>query len=246
MTERPKLLKVVGVRLCSIEGCDRKHYGKGFCNTHYAAARRGPAEPHKAIRACAVEGCLRSHRAKGLCSPHYMEHRRASNPAYKSKQLAATRRRNRERYREDPEFRRTKNAASKKWSESNKEHHAALILQWGKDHPQRRREIDLRSSAKRRTLSAVINPSGILEAIASGMRDCPCAKCGAPGPSQIDHILPLAWADIPEVAAVLGFPWAYQPLCGSCNSSKGARRVEVFVKLEPWQIEMLTAAAKAR
>jgi hypothetical protein len=37
---------------CSIDGCDREHYAKGWCYTHYARARRNNGDPqaNKPIR----------------------------------------------------------------------------------------------------------------------------------------------------------------------------------------------------
>ena len=60
-------------RLCSVEGCERKHYAKGFCRTHYARMSRGapldrPIQRHGGpVKFCSVEGCDRGNRAKGFC-----------------------------------------------------------------------------------------------------------------------------------------------------------------------------------
>jgi hypothetical protein len=40
------------VRRCSVDGCDRKHYGNGYCNGHYLQARAGktptgPVRPNR-------------------------------------------------------------------------------------------------------------------------------------------------------------------------------------------------------
>lgn len=59
-----------GAKLCSIEGCHKKHVAKGLCGWHYQIAR-------DAIRpACSVERCESPERAKGLCANHYAYHRR--------------------------------------------------------------------------------------------------------------------------------------------------------------------------
>jgi hypothetical protein len=51
---------------CTVEGCDRKHYGKGFCSKHYASNRRA-----NNTRQCSVEGCIRSYVSSGYCGAHY-------------------------------------------------------------------------------------------------------------------------------------------------------------------------------
>lgn len=92
------------------------------------------------------------------------------------------------------------------------------------------RRLKAAHEATRRSIERGIDPAGIQAAFDSGMREHQCAKCGEPGPSEIDHLLPKRWArDCHEVAAVLGQPWAYQPLCAPCNASKGARWIEVYV-----------------
>lgn len=58
----------------------------------------------------------------------------------------------------------------------------------------------------------------------------PCARCGAPGPSTVDHIVPISWIkSIPEARTACEDVACYQPLCGPCNSSKGNRGVWAFV-----------------
>ena len=60
-------------RVCSIEGCDRKHEALGYCKLHYRRFRAGtpldgtlPPKPK-----CSVEGCSRDSRALGMCMSHY-------------------------------------------------------------------------------------------------------------------------------------------------------------------------------
>lgn len=62
------------VRRCSIDGCERAHYGHGFCELHWKRSRvHGDPNyvPSADERLCEVVGCLRRHRAKGLCASHY-------------------------------------------------------------------------------------------------------------------------------------------------------------------------------
>jgi hypothetical protein len=63
-------------RACSIEGCERKHYGNGYCNVHYKRAQdgrdlRAPVREVNPKRSCKIDKCQRKHRAKGYCAVHY-------------------------------------------------------------------------------------------------------------------------------------------------------------------------------
>lgn len=74
------------MRLCSVEGCGRKHWATGLCNTHLARANRlgdpGPAEVREYHERgpCTVAGCDQTTEARGLCAMHYMRDRRTGSP----------------------------------------------------------------------------------------------------------------------------------------------------------------------
>lgn len=66
-------------RYCSVDGCERVHFGLGYCSAHYRKFRLygdpegsayGPKPP------CSVEGCGKTSHKKGLCNPHYIRQRR--------------------------------------------------------------------------------------------------------------------------------------------------------------------------
>jgi hypothetical protein len=64
------------MKLCGIEGCGNKHYGKGLCSKHYQRWRYhgSTAEgPHALVneKPCAVPDCDRIARTRGLCTKHY-------------------------------------------------------------------------------------------------------------------------------------------------------------------------------
>lgn len=65
------------MKICSIEECGRKHYGRGYCRMHYKRWR-AHGDPEKTLRpvpktACAFEGCEnRGPYVRGWCSTHYM------------------------------------------------------------------------------------------------------------------------------------------------------------------------------
>lgn len=52
-------------KVCSVEGCGKRHKGLGLCNTHYTAFRRQSGAP------CAVSGCAAPSVCRGWCSTHY-------------------------------------------------------------------------------------------------------------------------------------------------------------------------------
>mgnify|MGYP003588338986 CR=1 FL=1 len=98
-----KELTPIGARrtVCSVEGCDGKHYARGYCryhynrkmtcdipncpDTHYA---RGLCKRHyqkmqrdsPAKRLCEHEGCEGKHYGRGLCAKHYKRLQRSEMP----------------------------------------------------------------------------------------------------------------------------------------------------------------------
>lgn len=57
-------------RLCTVEGCGKKHCARGFCNTHWAQWRTAHAPR------CGVEGCDRPLHGNELCKAHYARWKR--------------------------------------------------------------------------------------------------------------------------------------------------------------------------
>lgn len=55
------------------------------------------------------------------------------------------------------------------------------------------------------------------------VRQQPCAKCGAPPPSEVDHIVPLQFGGEDNEANL-------QPLCVRCHKRKTARQKSVAGK----------------
>lgn len=61
---------------CSIEGCDREVYSRGWCHKHYRQATRGtgtPSAPPPEQRRCNVDGCEEPTSGRGRCLAHYRE-----------------------------------------------------------------------------------------------------------------------------------------------------------------------------
>ena len=75
-------------RTCSVDGCERKHSGRGYCDAHLqrvkATGSPGPAEiePRQPDARCAVEGCGKPIRGggNGLCNAHYIRKRKTGDP----------------------------------------------------------------------------------------------------------------------------------------------------------------------
>jgi hypothetical protein len=64
------------ISYCSVDGCEERCVGHGFCRKHYKRWRKygDPSVTHRAYRnpsACSVEGCPDRVLAKGLCERHY-------------------------------------------------------------------------------------------------------------------------------------------------------------------------------
>lgn len=66
------------MRVCAVEGCEKPHYARGWCNKHYQRWWQhgdplggGPERQTRGVGVCSVEGCDRPHRGRGWCRMHY-------------------------------------------------------------------------------------------------------------------------------------------------------------------------------
>lgn len=67
------------------DGCNRQHFAKGWCKTHYYRWRKdgvpGPAEIWNRKRGtCSMPGCERPHYGRGYCSPHWQRWNTSGDP----------------------------------------------------------------------------------------------------------------------------------------------------------------------
>ncbi len=69
-------------RLCTVESCDRQHFGHGLCNTHYRRWRKH-GDPHLGAKGrgrCGIDGCDGPHYSRGWCRIHYCRWLRHGDP----------------------------------------------------------------------------------------------------------------------------------------------------------------------
>jgi len=63
-------------RSCCVQGCDRPHHARGYCQQHYDEFRKKNRNSDKTgnssdRKVCSVPGCNRFHHARGYCKMHY-------------------------------------------------------------------------------------------------------------------------------------------------------------------------------
>jgi hypothetical protein len=55
---------------CKIDGCDKDVRGKGYCDRHYRAWRRGKLPKPRYTR-CHAQGCTKAGTRRSLCPEHF-------------------------------------------------------------------------------------------------------------------------------------------------------------------------------
>lgn len=81
-------------RVCSVEGCDRPHEAKGYCNAHYlqywkyGEIKRAEVKERKNHTGCLVEGCPDNHYCRGYCVRHYNQTLKHGEIKFKNRVLS--------------------------------------------------------------------------------------------------------------------------------------------------------------
>lgn len=71
--------RAIKIRRCEIEGCEKKHFGLGYCRSHHSQFKRGvlgTVRRYDSSKGCSMEGCDDKHYAKDLCKKHWEQQRR--------------------------------------------------------------------------------------------------------------------------------------------------------------------------
>lgn len=70
------------MRICTVEGCERQHAARGWCQKHYARWRKhgdplAVGVPYRrAARTCFIMGCEAKATRRGMCDTHYRRYRK--------------------------------------------------------------------------------------------------------------------------------------------------------------------------
>lgn len=68
---------------CSINKCESKHYGKGYCSKHYwRLYRHGNTNKITFPEICSIKVCENKCHAKGYCDKHYAKFKKYGDPLF--------------------------------------------------------------------------------------------------------------------------------------------------------------------
>jgi 5-methylcytosine-specific restriction endonuclease McrA len=95
------------------------------------------------------------------------------------------------------------------------ERFAEYSRRWVERHPERARARGDVQNNRRRARKAGNDTRVVTAADMAHIRRQPCCACGAPGPSTVDHLIPVARGGRHAIGNLI-------PLCRRCNPSKGA------------------------
>lgn len=106
---------------------------------------------------------------------------------------------------------------SRKWYEENKEHVRKRSLAWSEKNPDKRRAIAHARRAREMNAEGRFTDDEFTALCESYGNKC--LRCGCEGKLTADHVVPLVAGGTNKIDNI-------QPLCKSCNSSKGTKIVD--------------------
>jgi 5-methylcytosine-specific restriction endonuclease McrA len=106
-------------------------------------------------------------------------------------------------------------AENKAWREANQDRVRENIRRWRREN---REHSNLMSRLKKQRRRAAGNLTHADWSLVLAVYGSACLSCGK-DEATIDHVVPISLGGLNDIANV-------QPLCGSCNSSKGARWID--------------------
>lgn len=220
---------------CSVDGCERKYNGKGYCAMHaMRLARHGDVHNPGRLRRsqtglCTIEGCDGKHLAKGLCHLHYYRtvHERMDLAETLTCARCAT---------DFPRPHKGNPRAIRfcshecRYADQLDGHRAdpdrrARIAAWRAKNPhQFRAYLMKRDGLKRAAESREVTGRDLQRTLArfGGM----CAYCRTRKHKHWDHVVPLIKGGRHAIGNLL-------PSCASCNLAKGAKLLAEWRLLQP-------------
>jgi len=213
---------------CSVEGCERQRYIRGWCRAHYMRWRRCGDPRGRRPRACDLPGCGRRHFGLGWCRGHYMRWWRYGDPLARPARKGAG-------HCRMPDCGRTthggglclihwraarleyKRAVDQAYYAAHASGIKARTRQWARNHPaavSRSQKAHLAKVRGAPVADLTAEQWRLIQA-AFGYR---CAYCGGkPARLTQDHITPVSKGGHHTVSNIV-------PACAPCNSRKHAGR----------------------
>ena len=204
-TSKPYIKKPYNMRVCSIKGCNRKHYGKGLCKKHYCKQYNQKHKEHIASQ-------------KQIYSKQYRAKNRKSILEYQKQHYQANKERIKQRHNEyGLQHKEEANKRSAIHYEKNREDVLIRTKKWRRNHREISRIISKNQHAKRN--SSLKNAGKFtheewISKLSSFNNRCAC--CSSLNNITVDHIIPITKNGKNTIDNI-------QPLCMNCNTIKHSR-----------------------
>jgi 5-methylcytosine-specific restriction endonuclease McrA len=198
------------MKLCTIDGCERPLRARGWCATHWARWRkhgdslftmmpnRGQGKDPVAHREAQARYRERHREALRAQGRTYSAAHRAESNARRMASKAANPAKH--------------TAANQRYYREHREAVLARIEVWRLQNPERKRGYLRQRRARLRGDAGQITAAE-WQAVLAAYHHC-CAYCGASGPLEQDHVIPVARGGRHTMHNVV-------PACRSCNATKG-------------------------